>query len=242
MIRPIVIAAAFVLAALTSLAGSWAWASQRRFVPPGTAVLDHVLPARFGAWSEVPTAFAPVDPFDTGGEEAAARTYDVVATRTFRREDGTEVMLTFAYGRVQEQESKIHRPELCYFAQGYAIGDFATMRVADLPAASFVATSPERSETVVYWIRIGGTISASAWHTRAVLLWLGLRHIVPDGILVRASILAPQAPDGAKLSADRAALADFLTDAALAPRSSQRWMLTGGPLALSAARRSGEPS
>jgi EpsI family protein len=50
-----------------------------------------------------------------------------------------------------------------------------------------VATHPRRVEPVLYWVRIGNTISSSAWNTRLYILSEGLKGRIPDGILVRTS-------------------------------------------------------
>jgi EpsI family protein len=50
-----------------------------------------------------------------------------------------------------------------------------------------IATHPRRIEPVLYWVRIGDTISSSAWQTRLYILKEGLGGRIPDGILVRTS-------------------------------------------------------
>jgi EpsI family protein len=231
-----VIAFLFALAAGGAQLGVLEWSGRRKFVLPGTVTLDRLLPTRFGPWHEMPTALVPVEPFDRSSDEAAAETYDAIATRTFRDPDGTQVMLTLAYGRLQEQESKIHRPELCYFSQGYQVDNVTKLSVGTVPAVSFTATAPGRSETVVYWIRVGDTISVSRWQTRAALLRMATRGIVPDGVLVRASIASPSPASPAQLAVNRAKLTSFLSSATGALSPSRSWALRGGSEALANAR------
>jgi EpsI family protein len=50
-----------------------------------------------------------------------------------------------------------------------------------------LASSNNRSEIVLYWIRIGNFISQNAWQTRFYIFKQGLKGIVADGILVRTS-------------------------------------------------------
>ncbi|NIJ08067.1 EpsI family protein [Sphingomonas vulcanisoli] len=215
--------------------------SRARHVPPGTVPIESLLPARFGGWAEVPTRFDVVDPTLTDSDTDTHALYDKVVTRSYRRADGSQVTLTLAYRRLQQQESKIHRPELCYFAQGYALEDkhSATVPtpVAMMPAITFQAAADDRDETVLYWIRIGDTVSTSAWRTRERLFQLSLANIVPDGILVRASVVGDGTVSPGELADRRKLLAEFLGDAVQALRPDQRWMLIGGPAAIEAAQK-----
>jgi EpsI family protein len=107
-------------------------------------------------------------------------------------------MLALAYGSHQRQEMKIHRPELCYTSQGYAVLQksdvtIAFPKLASVQAARMLVTAPGRSEAVSYWIRIGDLHSDSAWKTRAYLFSEGMQGRVVDGMLVRVSQVVPDA-------------------------------------------------
>jgi hypothetical protein len=81
----------------------------------------------------------------------------------------------------------------------------------------------------VYWVRIGDTVSRSAWQTRWYILREGVAGRIPDGILVRTSQVVRSA--GQK-EASVAVQQRFLTDllgalppaqrALLAPQGAQR--------------------
>src|SRR3981081_4614918 len=107
-----------------------------------------------------------------GGGGSARWLYDQVLMRTYRRQsDGETVMLALAYGRRQAQEFKIHRPELCYYSQGYDVRFVGRSRVLLGPRFGvdsnlLLARNRARYEPVTYWIRVGDRISLSAWETR----------------------------------------------------------------------------
>jgi EpsI family protein len=90
---------------------------------------------------------------------------------------------------------KIHRPELCYPAQGWTVKStsatsFAAPSVAGgaIPGFRLITQSQDGSyELVSYWIRIGNTFSQGGLSTRLAIIKEGLQGKMVDGILVRAS-------------------------------------------------------
>lgn len=162
----------------------------------GTEHVDlSAVPSRFGVWREVPSPYVPVGVTNSPDRsEAAAATYDQVLMRTYIDDKGRKVMLALAFIAANRQEAKIHRPELCYTAQGFSISKF-TSHDFDVPLGEHKAVhgkrmevaSNGRVEAVSYWIRIGSLYSDSAVQTRLYILLSGLKRVIPDGMLVRAS-------------------------------------------------------
>ena len=192
--------------------------------------LSHLVPNHFGEWRELDAPTAAVDPRGQRPGEAGAP-YDDVLMRSYTNARGEVVMLALAYGRHQRQEIKIHRPELCYTSQGYAVlrKSAATIEVPTIAKVSgtrMLVSSPGRSEVVTYWIRIGETFSNSAWTTRAHIFTEGMQGRVVDGMLVRVSQIVP--------TADNAGIAHFevqekfLGDLARAMPADARSLLIGG--------------
>ncbi len=166
--------------------------------PPGAPSqrLAQIVPAAFGDWREVDTPIAPVDP--TAAREAGRDTdspYDDVLMRAYSDSHGNVVMLALAYGRDQHQEVKIHRPELCYVAQGFKVlrrwprAFVIPGRQSPAPpdGSRMLVQAPGRTEAVSYWIRIGQSYSSNAWVTRYYIFREGLKRRNPDGLLVRVS-------------------------------------------------------
>jgi EpsI family protein len=154
--------------------------------------LASIIPKQFGDWKEAPSDLLQMDL--TAGREGDPTTdnpYDDVLMRTYINSKGQQIMLALAYGKSQRQEVKIHRPELCYIAQGYQVKSIKPINVKVenkvISAKSMLASSNNRSEIVLYWIRIGNFISQNAWQTRFYIFKQGLKGIVADGILVRTS-------------------------------------------------------
>jgi len=115
--------------------------------------------------------------------------------RTYENDRGQVVMLALAWGATQRQEVKVHRPDLCYVAQGLQIRSLIPKSFSGIAGASSTVTGKQMiairgngGEAVSYWIRIGSLYSEDAIDTRLHIFKEGLAGRIPDGILVRASM------------------------------------------------------
>jgi EpsI family protein len=157
------------------------------------ANLENTVPRKFGVWRELPNNNVQVSL--STGETTYNQPYDQSVMRTYVDNDGHVIQVALAWGKRQRQEVKIHRPELCYPAQGFS--------VEALKDATFPVTTPDgrqvtgkrmlaknrngQLEAVSYWIRLGSSYSSDAWQTRLHILKEGLAGRVTDGMLVRVS-------------------------------------------------------
>lgn len=156
--------------------------------------LENTVPRAFGDWVELKSPLLQVS-LSTGGETEINQPYDQVVMRTYVNSKGQQVMLALAWGRHQRQEVKVHRPDLCYVAQGYKIHSLANAEFEKI-STPFGKVSGKRmlvsgnnsTEAVSYWIRIGNLYSEDAFDTRFHILKEGFRGNIPDGVLVRASM------------------------------------------------------
>ena len=143
-----------------------------------------LVPKEFGEWREVHSAFVQADLTPRRDGEEAERTtdgpYDQTVMRVCVRRDGATVMLALAYGSKQRQDVKIHRPKLCYVAQGFQVGrkehaPFALSYGRSVTLTGLLAESSNGVEPVTYWIRIGEEIALSPWQSRIAILREGLQ-------------------------------------------------------------------
>lgn len=202
---------------------------------PAVRPFEQSIPTAFGDWQAVKSPVVQVDPTITrSGETSLNQPYDDLLARTYRNSQGETVMLSLAYGRQQRQEVKIHRPDLCYTAQGFKV---ASLQSAPMPvqAGDGRAVQGKRmkavrdarvggyTELVSYWMRIGSVYSESAWDTRIHILAEGVAGRVPDGVLVRASRLPRE---GESDAAVHAGLERFLAElVAAAPPDARRLLV-----------------
>jgi EpsI family protein len=127
----------------------------------------------------------------------AARLYNDELGRAYRKDqdgnDDREVMLLAAYGRSQSDSLQLHRPEVCYPANGFQITyrgfvDIAAGTTA-IPGVALTAVAGERIEDIVYWTRLGTRLPRTASEQRSDRLKEAMAGNVPDGILMRASMV-----------------------------------------------------
>jgi EpsI family protein len=220
------------LAMLIAIVAAW-WLQPKVFAAAPQR-LSQVVPAVFGDWRQIDTAITPVDPMtDRDAGRDFNNPYDDVLMRAYANSRGQIVLLALAYGRQQYQEVKIHRPELCYVAQGFKVlkrwpGAFAVPghESSSADGARMLVQAPGRTEAVSYWIRIGHSYSGSAWTTRYYIFSEGLKRRSLDGILVRVSQIVTTA-DGA--SDDRFRLQEqFIADLVSAMPAAARHLLVDG--------------
>ncbi|MDI1298237.1 exosortase-associated protein EpsI, B-type [Methylotenera sp.] len=156
-----------------------------------TPDLDKIIPTAFGEWKQIADPFTQVS-LTTGGNDLASQLYDKIVMRTYANRNGDRVMLAIAYAREQKQDIKIHRPEVCYVAQGFQLlskkNNTINMQDAKpIKAQRLLVSNQNRYETVSYWIRIGDDYPASGMAARLKILRDGLKGRVLDGVLVRVS-------------------------------------------------------
>ncbi|HEY1399697.1 exosortase C-terminal domain/associated protein EpsI, partial [Roseateles sp.] len=162
-------------------------------------------------------------------ETVQEQPYDQTVMRTYVNSQGQRIMLALAWGERQRQDVKVHRPEVCYPAQGYAVRKLAPgpsiatgARAEPVPTTEILTEGGGGYEAVRYWIRIGGMYGGDGLAARWYILNEGFRGRIPDGVLVRASQRLPQA--GAEPQS-QALMASFLSDLVAAVPAPARTML-----------------
>jgi EpsI family protein len=172
------------------------WLKPNHYAAPLAASLDTLIPRNFGGWHEINRGPVAINPsLERGdGDPNVNSPYDDVLLRSYQNADGAIMQLAVAYGRRQLQEVKIHRPELCYTAQGFLVRSIGSARFSNLAGrewaidgAHMLVEAPGRIEAVSYWIRIGEFYSPSSWLIRLHIFTEGVKGRVDDGVLVRAS-------------------------------------------------------
>lgn len=157
------------------------------------ADLEKTVPRQIGPWRELPNPRVQVSL--STGETTYDQPYDQSVMRTYVDDAGHMIQVALAWGKRQRQEVKIHRPELCYPAQGFAVESLTDVTFPlntpdGQPVTGKRLMAKDRNgnlEAVSYWIRLGSTYSGNAWETRLHILKEGLSGRITDGVLVRVS-------------------------------------------------------
>ena len=152
--------------------------------------LETLFPATFKGWKIDPDII-PLEP-SAELRQVIQESYDQTLSRTYVNAQGYRVMLSVAYGGRRNQGMDIHRPEVCYPAQGMALRRDTRETVFEfgadrLPLKRMVAGAGSRNEPISYWLVIGRSVASFGYGHRIALLKYGLTGHVPDGMLVRVS-------------------------------------------------------
>jgi EpsI family protein len=179
-------------------AGTALWATPRRYQSMlGRAKVEDLVPKSFDGWRMDSTSGLVLPPAD----QLSDQVYKDMVTRTYVRPGSPPVMLLVAYGGSQGGVIQVHRPEVCYPAGGYRLTRLEphvteVARGVDLPSTYILAESDTRTEQIVYWTRMGSLFPRTWREQRVAVLRENLAGIIPDGVLVRLSTLAPGPVEG----------------------------------------------
>lgn len=165
---------------------------RKRLVLLRNTTIEATIPQRFVGW-EAEAVSDLVGPEQAGRlarslySETVSRVYQEAAT-------GEGVMLLAAYGDTQSDLLQLHRPESCYPAVGFTLRmarsvDLPLPGGGILPARRVVAATEQRTESIVYWTRMGEALPQTGGQQRMARLDNAVQGYVPDGILVRASMV-----------------------------------------------------
>ena len=181
----------------------------------GEGRIEAAVPEQIGPWRGETQAGQASEAQD----ELTARLYDRVLARVYRAgvPGLPDIALLVAYGRGQDADVQLHRPDACYPPQGFVLSDPRALPIRlsgrPVPAQIVTATRSDGVQQVLYWTRIAGAFPPDAAAERAVILQENLSGRMPDAVLVRLAVAGPDRD--AALSAALRFIAAL--DAALSP-------------------------
>lgn len=151
--------------------------------------LEKIVPSQFGEWKEsVREAVLVADP---GQRENLARIYTQTLSRTYENSNGYAVMLSIAYGADQRDAMQVHKPEVCYPAQGFTVDSkssgILSTTFGKIPVVRVVTHKGERQEPLMYWVTIGEKVVQGNIQKKIAEIEYGIRGQIPDGIIFRVS-------------------------------------------------------
>lgn len=154
--------------------------------------LERIVPREFGLWREMAAAVQVVNP---QSKELIDKLYSQVLTRSYVSSAGHVIMLTIAYGNDQRGNLEVHKPEVCYPAQGFTVYQNVTGSLATssgpIAVRRLETSMGERKEPVTYWSTLAGGVVENRFQKRVSELKATLAGRVPDGLLVRVSSIDP---------------------------------------------------
>ena len=156
---------------------------------------DGWVPDTVGPWQFATASGVVLPPPDALSD----RLYDNIVARVYDAPGLPSMMLMIAYNNMQDGVLQVHRPEICYPVGGYALTPTREHELSIgnqmIPANVFAASGQERTEQILYWTRIGNEFSRSWTEQRMAVARANVAGRIPDGVLVRVSLLGndPQA-------------------------------------------------
>lgn len=184
------------LALIVAAAGGVALKPTRHVADQGPKIdLETMIPKQFGEW-KIDETIAPLQ-VDPQRLEVLNRIYNQTLSRTYINLKGERIMLSIAYGGDQSDSMQVHKPEVCYPAQGFQVLKLATgmfdTGFGNIPVKRLLAAQGARVEPIIYWLTVGDTVAVGGLKWKLAQLKYGLTGKVPDGLLFRVSSLGDEA-------------------------------------------------
>ncbi|RZS58201.1 exosortase-associated protein EpsI, B-type [Sphaerotilus mobilis] len=152
--------------------------------------IEPSLPNEFGDWKLIPTVSGGV--VNPQQNELLNILYSEIINRTYVNSKGQRVMLSIAYGKNQNDSFQVHKPEICYPAQGFQL---LSNRAGELKVAGGVIPvrrletklGSNRYEPVTYWTTLGDKAVRSGVEKKLAEVSFAMKGFIADGLLYRVS-------------------------------------------------------
>lgn len=152
---------------------------------------EEIIPKSFADWKMVEDQLMVIA--DPEVDSVLNRIYSQTVSRTYVNSSGIRVMLSLAYGESQTDSLQVHKPEVCYPAQGFVVlknkKSYLNLGKTIIPVRKLTTTLGNRKEFVLYWIRVGDKIVDGGLDRKLQQLSYGFQGIIPDGLLFRVSLI-----------------------------------------------------
>lgn len=157
-----------------------------------TVKLADQVPTRFGDWRLEEAGMQMIVSPEV--KQMLTDLYSDTLTRTYINSAGERIMLSLAYGSNQGRELQVHKPEVCYVAQGFQLKSQNKVEIVlpqqSVPAMQLIAVLGKRTEPITYWIRSGDRLVRGWYEQNMSRITAGLQGRVNDGFLVRVSSIS----------------------------------------------------
>lgn len=153
--------------------------------------LAHMVPLQFDGWTEdAGPALLIANPQQVA---LLNKLYNQTLSRTYIDHQGYRIMLSIAYGGDQSDALQLHKPEVCYPAQGFELVNksdaLIQLDAKSIPVVRIDVRQADRLEKVIYWTTVGDQIVLGKVQKKLVEMSYGFNGKIPDGILFRVSSL-----------------------------------------------------
>lgn len=152
--------------------------------------LKLMVPKAFGDWQETTLNSAHI--VDPQTQQKLDEIYSQTLSRTYVNSKGYVIMLSIAYGANQSDALQLHKPEVCYPAQGFELVNKRSIPLvlgsnSAVPATRLMTRLQQRQEPVTYWTVVGDHPTRGGIDKKLVEMRYALQNRIPDGLLIRVS-------------------------------------------------------
>jgi len=160
---------------MLAIAGLSEWATPRRMMAIESPLpsLGSLLPLKIGPWLGEEASRHQLVAADV--QAVLDHLYQQTLSRFYRHPQAGVVMLSAAYGGDQSDATRVHRPEVCYPAQGFVMGPLHRDGLT-------LGRYPHRQVLPVSRV-------TPSLEQKMIQIQYGLTGVVPDGLLMRVSSL-----------------------------------------------------
>lgn len=163
--------------------------------------LATMVPSSFGDWRQDITLQAQV--INPQQKSEIDKLYSQTLSRSYTNAQGYRIMLSIAYGKNQSDALQLHKPEICYPAQGFQLLDkqTGTLKLMGKPITAIRLQTQlgQRLEPITYWTTVGDHVTQSGFDKKLTEMRYALHGRIPDGMLVRVSSIDPSTPNATGL-------------------------------------------
>lgn len=155
------------------------------------------VPHTIGQWKLSPANIAAV--LDPTQQAVLEYLYTETYSANYLNADKQLVMLSLAYGKNQSDGNDVHKPDLCYPAQGFTIleeknfplvlDSQRTIRVRYLKTQN-----GPRIEPLIYWTTAGDYVYQGKLEKKMIGLKYSRDNLIPDGLIARVSTFETDTP------------------------------------------------
>ena len=151
--------------------------------------LKAMVPTTFGDWRQLERSSAYI--IDPQTQQLLSTIYSETLSRSYINSKGYQIMLSIAYGKNQSDALQLHKPEVCYPAQGFQLfdkhADVLDLGYKTIPTTRLMTKLNQRQEPVTYWTVVGDHVTVSGIDKKLTEMRYAMVNRIPDGMLIRVS-------------------------------------------------------
>jgi EpsI family protein len=156
------------------------------------AALAEELPKEFKRWRKLPARVAVVS--DPTRQAVLNYLYSETLAANYVDANDRLAMLSIAYGKDQSDGHDVHKPDLCYPAQGFRVIDERDLLLPlderrGIVVRYMTTQNGERVEPLIFWTTVGDFQYRNKLEKKLIGIRYSAANLIPDGMVLRVSTL-----------------------------------------------------